>query len=246
MRLLRTWSGPFLAVFGLAALATTVLFASQNPLARWILTEALTPARVLPLVGLGAAFALFDVHSLIKALLLFAVGIGGGLYGEDWLRSMVENISGAATHLFLMGPLGYLAAGVMLLFGAHGRAFIAPVCAAIFGIVLGFTIKLTDPSMHAPAYIWTPLLIAFWIAGTVMLTLRAFGSGRLTIFGPIFGSWLIAIGLLYGGASLIPKREPQTPLPPATTGDKRSIPGLSAPSRPGTFPHANDERFPQP
>ncbi len=249
VRLLLTWSGPALAVLGLAALTATALFVNQSPLAHWILTETLTPAHVLPLVGLGTAFALLRASSLVKALVLFALGIGVGLYGEDRLRSVIENVPGAATHLSLTGPLYYLAAGMMLVCGSRWRIFIAPFCATIFGAVLGFTIKLTDPSMHEPAYIWTPLLIAFWIAGTVMLTLRIFGGGWFIIFCPIFGSWLIAIGLLYGGASLTPKREPYAPeiaLPPATApGVERPIHGLPVPDRSAPFPSAN-ERFRQP
>jgi hypothetical protein len=42
--------------------------------------------------------------------------------------------------------------------------------------------------------------------------LRAFRRGWFSIFGRILGSWLLAIGLLYGGASLVPpKRQPPPP-----------------------------------
>jgi hypothetical protein len=49
-----------------------------------------------------------------------------------------------------------------------------------------------------------PLLIACWIVGAVILTLRAFRRGWFVIFGRILGSWLFAIGLLYGGAARAP------------------------------------------
>jgi hypothetical protein len=76
------------------------------------------------------------------------------------------------------------------------------------------SVKLTGPSLHDPAFTWTPVLIAFWIVAAVSLPLRTFWNGWFPIFGRVFGSWLIAIGCLYGGASLMPKREPLPQIAP--------------------------------
>jgi hypothetical protein len=240
-----------LAALGLLVLATATLFAGQSPLARWTLSETLAPARVLPLFGLGAAFALIGARALMAALLLFAFGIATGLLAEDRLLWALDTVPGAATHLFLTTPIAYLAAGAALVASARWREWLTPVGAAIFGAMLGLTIKLTDPSLHEPAYTVAPVLIAFWILGAVALTLRAFRRGWFAIFGRILGSWLIAIGLLYGGASLIPKRQPPPPavaLPPASApapGAERAIPGLPVPDQPAPFPGGID-RFRQP
>jgi hypothetical protein len=51
-----------------------------------------------------------------------------------------------------------------------------------------------------------PVLVAFWIVAAVSLTLRAFRRDWFAIFGRILGSWLLAIGILYGGVSLLPPR----------------------------------------
>ena len=148
--------------------------------------------------------------------------------------------------MFFTGPISYLAAGAALVAGARWREWLAPAAALIVGAMLALTIKLTDPSLHEPAYTWTPVLIALWIVAAVTLTLRAFRRGWFTIFGRILGSWLLAIGLLYGGASLVPpKRQPPPPamaLPPAP-GAERAIPGLPAPDEP--LP-GGGERFKQP
>jgi hypothetical protein len=150
--------------------------------------------------------------------------------------------------LFLTGPISYLAAGVALVASMRWRTFVAPVASMIFGTMLGLTIKLTDPSLHEPAFTWTPLLAACWVIAAAALTLRAFRRGWFSIFGRILGSWLIAIGLLYGGASLLPpKREPPPPavaLPPAP-GAERAIPGLPVPDEPAPFPGGGDH-FKQP
>ena len=226
-----------MAALGLVAVAAAALIANQSPLARWMLTETLAPARILPLIGLGAAFALIGLRALTAALALFGLGIVAGIVGQDRLLAILDMLPRAATHLFFTGPISYLAAGVALVAAARWREWLAPAAALIVGAMLALTIKLTDPSLHEPAYTWTPVLIAFWIVAAVTLTLRAFRRGWFTIFGRILGSWLLAIGLLYGGASLVPpKRQPPPPamaLPPAPSpGAERAIPGLPVPDEP--------------
>lgn len=202
-----------MAGLGLIAVAAAALVANENPLARWTLTETLAPARVLPLIGLGAAFALIGARATIIAVLLFALGIAGGLVAQDRLLAILDLVPRAATHLFFTGPISYLAAGAALVAGARWREGLTPAAALIVGAMLALTIKLTDPSLHEPAYTWTPVLIAFWIVAAVTLTLRAFRRGWFAIFGRILGSWLLAIGLLYGGASLVPPKRQPSPVP---------------------------------
>jgi hypothetical protein len=215
------WGGPALAALGLIAVAALTLLPAlrESPLTRWILTETLAPARVLPLIGLGAAFGLIGVRVFIASLLLFAFGIAGGLFAEDRLLWVLDTVPRAATHLFLTGPISYLAAGAALVSSARLRSYVVPAAAAIFGAMLGLTIRLTDPSLHDPAFTWTQVLTAFWIVAAVSLPLRAFWRGWFPIFGRILGSWLLAIGLLYGGASLVPQR--RLPAPP-TAGTPES------------------------
>jgi hypothetical protein len=233
-----------LAALGLFAIATLALLpaANQNPLTRWLLTETLAPARVLPLIGLGVAFALVGARLFMAALVLFACGIAGGLRAEYWLLWTLDLIPGAATHLFLAEPINYLAAGAALIASTRWRNYVAPIAAVVFGATLALTTRLTDPSLHESAFTVAPVLIAFWIVIAVSLTLRAFRRGWFLIFSRILGSWLIAIGILYGGASLVPKREPPPPtIPPPSSpepmpGPDSTIPGLPTPGQPGPFP----------
>lgn len=238
---------------GLLALAAIALLpvAKESPLGRWILAETLAPARVLPLIGLAGAFALIGKRSLAAAVVLFGLGIAAGLAAEDRLLRILDVMPQAATHLFLVGPIAYLAAGAALIAGENLRTYLAPLAALIVGAMLALAIKLTDPSLHVPAYTWTPILIAYWIVAGAALTLRALRRGWFSIFGRILGSWLVTIGLLYGGASLMPQRQPPpiaTQPPPETAAPPnfdRSIPGLPTPDQPGSFP-GGDNRIPQP
>jgi len=201
-----------LGVIGIAAIA---LMASASPLARWTLAETLAPQRVLPLLGLGAAFGMGGARTLGAAFLLLGVGLIVGFAAQDRLLQMLDVFPQAAIHLFMTGPISYLAAGAALASGKRLGTWLTPITALVVGAMLALVIKLTDPSLHEPAYTWTPVLIAFWIVGGVSMTLRAFWRSWFAIFGRILGSWLLAIGLLYGGASLVPKRQPPpaAPLP---------------------------------
>jgi hypothetical protein len=232
----RNWSGPALAVLGLAAIAAAALLPGlrESPLGRWTLMETLAPARVLPLIGLGAAFGLLAGRAFIAALLLFGIGIVIGMVAEDRLLWVLDSVPRAATDLFMTGPISYLAAGAALVASKKWRSIVALAAAIIVGAMQALMIKLTDPSLHEPVFTWTPVLISVWIVVSVSLTLRVFRREWFIIAGRILGSWLIAIGLLYGGASLVPNRgllvPPSTgPLnPPDSTplpGDRR-LPGL--------------------
>lgn len=238
-----------MAALGLIAIAAAALVPGlrESQLARWILSETLAPVNVLPLIGLGAAFGLIGLRALLAALVLFALGIAAGLLAEDRLLQLLYPIPGAATHLFLTGPISYLAAGVALVVSARWRTYAAPPAAALFGAMTGLAVRLTDPSLHERAYTFTPVLAVVWIVLAVALGLRGFWRSWFLIFGRILGSWMLAIGLLYGGAALVPKRvapPPAVALPPASApGGERAIPGLPAPEGPSPFP---GEGFKQP
>jgi hypothetical protein len=250
------WSGPILAGLGLCGIAAIALLPAvkENPLARWLLSESLSPARVLPMIGLGAAFALVGRRVLSAGIVLFGLGIVGGLFAEDRLLSVLDAVPQAATHLFLTGPISYFVVGAALASGERMRVFLAPIAALILGSMLALAIKLTDPSLHEPAYTGTPVLVACWIVAAVVVTLRVLRRGWFSIFGRILGSWLVAIGLLYGGASILPKRQPAPPPPMARpqtsanappSGFEQAIPGLPNPEQPGPFP-GGDNQTPQP
>jgi hypothetical protein len=247
----KTWSGPALATLGLFGIIAVALLATQSPFANWILTDVFAPERVLPLIGLGVACGLVRMRIFAATLLLFVLGIVVGSAGQDWLLWVLYNVPEAPTHLFLTGPISCLAIGLALVPGARLLAWLLPVGSIIVGAMLSLAIMLTDPSLHDPAFTWTPLLAAFWIVAAISLTLRAFRQDWFPIFGRILGSWLLAIGLLYGGAELAPVFRP--PPPPTNTMQEstrgmemsRPTPSPPPPESPGFFP-GGVERPPQP
>ena len=205
--------------------------ADGSPLARWILAEVLTAERMLPLIGLGVVCGLIGPLSLAAAALLFALGIAGGLLAEDPLLRLLDHIPQAATHLFFAGPIAFLAVGAALAAGSRTWSWLGPGAALIVGAMAALMVKMTDPTLHQPAYTWTPILIACWIVIAVALTLRGYQSKWIAIFARILGSWLLAIGLLYGGASLLPKPVSGSPAITAPSAPKYApLPGFDGTS----------------
>jgi hypothetical protein len=226
-----------LVALGLVGIAVTALMAKESPFARYFLLEALAPERVLPLIGLGAACGQVGTRSFSTALLMFGLGILLGSVGQDWLLWVLYNLPGSPIYLFLTGPISCLAIGVTLLPGARLLPWLLPIGSIVAGAMLSLAIFLNDPSLHEPAFILTPVLAAFWIVAAVALTVRAFWRGWVAIFGRILGSWLVAIGLLYGGASLLPVLKPPPPSVDTQGAEiNRTIPGRPEPEQPAFSP----------
>jgi hypothetical protein len=149
------------------------------------------------------------------------------------------------------GPISCLAIGIALVPGARLLPWLLPISSIIAGAMLSLAIFLNDPSLHEPAFILMPVLAAFWTVAAVALTVRAFLRSWFAIFGRILGSWLVAIGLLYGGASLLPVLEPPPPMTDtsreSTRGAEvnRTIPGRPEPEQPAFSP-GGFEKPPQP
>jgi hypothetical protein len=235
--MLKAWGGPALAATGAVVLAAVEFLpaTAQSTLAWWIATSALAPVRVLPLLGLGVALALVDFYLCAGSLLLFGCGISVGFITQDRFVAALAALPQAASHDFLTGPVSCLAIGLALAAGARMCRWLLPFAALIAGAMLVFAIRVTDPSLHDWRFPLAGITIAMWIVAAITLIVRAFRRDWFVIPGRILGSWLITIGLLYGGASLIPRRSLPPP-PPATPqaappGFEREIPGIVAPEQ---------------
>ncbi|MCB9948400.1 MAG: hypothetical protein H6842_11300 [Rhodospirillaceae bacterium] len=232
------WAGPALLLLGAAAVAALAALpdAGQGKLDWWLQSSALTPERILPLVGMGVGLMLAGPRLWIAALVVFAAGIGAGFVAKDQILATLGMIPNAPIRLYYVGPIGCIAAGLALVPGAGLRPWLLPVAAFVVGAALALTISLTDPSFDDATIRWTGVLIGVWITAGIGLTGQAFRRPWVTIAGRILGSWLIAIGALYGGASLVPPPDPppepaavpQTAAPAPSRG-----PAYSGPSYPG-------------
>lgn len=211
---------PCLTALGLLAAAAIALApaAERSTLIWWILSSALAPERILPLVGLGVALSLADRRYSLGALALFGGGIAVGFFSKDWLLSALEAIPRATSHHFLTGPISSVTIGVALVLpAARLRSRLLLFAAAVAGTMLAIAIEVTDPSLHDVAIPLAGVIVGSWIVVAVSLTVRAFWRTWFPIPARILGSWLIAIGLLYGGAVLIQKQKSALPLPTEST-----------------------------
>ena len=191
--------------------------ADANPLAWWIATSALRPDRLLPLAGLGVALGLMRPFGFVAGALGLLAGIALGFAYYEHLLAPLWVLPRAAESNFLTGPAAALAAGLALIAPKRLRESIIAPLALLVGIAAALAIIVTDPSVRDPSNRIAGVVIAVWLAASVALTVRAFRRAWFDIAGRIFGSWLIAIALLYGGAALVPLRERPAPPPEETS-----------------------------
>jgi hypothetical protein len=199
------WSGPVVAAFGLLLIVLITLTQQQSFFGQWFLSQALAPERILPIVGLGFASGLVSLRIFFTALVLLILGILVGFAVYDRLIFLLFVVWNPPSDFSVTGsvavPISCLAAGLSLLPRERLRAWLLPVAALVAGTMLAIAIFLNDSSEGDPLFTYSPLVVAFWIIISVSLTVRAFRHNWLVIFGRILGSWTLAIGVLYGGAS---------------------------------------------
>jgi hypothetical protein len=218
----RRWGGPVLALIGAAIIAAIVLqpAASESPLSWWILNSALTPERLLPLIGFGVALGFVSRQVFFGGFLLFGGGVAAGFILHDQLLAPFWTIPNMAPHNFVTGPIASTVVGIALVAGNNLRRWLLPPAALVAGVMQALAIVVTDPSLHDPTNRISGVLIAIWIVSAISLSLRTVRRAWFEVASRIFGSWLIAIGLLYGGAALLPKRElPALSFPPSPEED---------------------------
>lgn len=231
------WSGPALTALGLLTVAAIALTpaAGRSTLMWWILSSALAPERVLPLIGLGVALALVDRRFSFGALALFCGGLAVGFFRKDWLLSILEAIPRATSHHFLTGPISTVIVGVALLLSAArlGSWFLL-IAATVAGSMLAIAIEVSDLSLHDVTIPLAGVIVGFWIVVAISLTVRAFWRIWFPIPARFLGSWLIAIGLLYGGAALMPRQK--SAFPPSNQSTPNIIPFPGPDRLPPEFP----------
>jgi hypothetical protein len=189
------------AAFGLLLIVLITLTQQQKFFYQWLLSQALEPEQILPIVALGFAFGLVSLQIFFTALVLLIIGILCGFAAYDGVIFLLYIVWNPPSELSVSGPISYLFAGLPLLCRERVRAWLLPVAAFVEGMTLAIAILLNDPSQGDPLFTFSPLVIAFWTIIAVSLTVRAFRHNWLVIFGRILGSWTVAIGVLYGGAS---------------------------------------------
>ena len=194
----------------------------------WLVHSAVQPERVLPLFGFGLALALVGIPVGFVSLIGLAVGTVAGLAGGETWDMVFASVPSAFENAYYTGAMACIAVGIALIAGTHIRRVFLPIAGMCLGAMLGLCIVLTNPELGNRTVPFVGLFYGIWLVGTVCLTTTAFRQQWFSISARILGSWLLAIGILYGGTSVFKKPVPLQPLP--------SIIDLSnKPTQPGSF-----------
>lgn len=229
---MKRWAGPVLALPGLLAIAA---LAAQDPGARgmiagWVLTSAFSLERVVPLLGLGVALALLDRRRSWSALAIFVAGAVIGFKLRPWFTAALDGVPQAAAHLLLSGPISNVAAGLLLIAPQWARNWLFAPVAALAGAMLAVATGLTDPTVNGLVVPCAGVAIGMWIVAVAALMAGAIDHPWFVTAARIAGSWLLAAGLLYGSAVLIPRHinldQPVLPQEAPSDGFGKKPPGL--------------------
>jgi hypothetical protein len=215
-----------LAPVGLAGLAITAAMALHAPAERGLaeagaVSVLLAAGRALPLVGVGLALGLSPRRPTAIGGLLLLLGYSVAIVEKERLLDALVSVPGSSARLFLVQPAACVVAGMALILPRRLRPWALPPLAAVFGGLIGFAIKLNDPGPRDLGFASGATVAVLWLVMVAGLLARRLDGRWLQILAPIAGSWLIAIGLLLGGASLVQ---------PAPTDS--AAPALAAPTTP--------------
>ncbi len=202
---LARWAGPTLGLLGAIAIALIALqpLGSRSLVSWWIIERALSPEKALPLIGFGAAMSLLSRSQSVVSTIAFLAGAVLGFEIENRFITIMAFAPNAADHLFLTGAFSSIAAGLLLIAPIRARPWLAVPIALLIGAMLAVVIVLTDPTMDSRQVSFVGVGLGLWVVVVTALSARAFYRSWFPIALRIVGSWLLAIGLLYGGVSLV-------------------------------------------
>ena len=205
-------AGLGLGLAGFVAILAQLALSGQS-FADLPLASLLTAERLLPLFGLGLLFGQLRRRSLAISLVLLVAGAAAGIVWREAFFLRMAAVPGAGAHMFLTGPLACVLIGLPLVLPRAVRPWLALPLIAPASALLAIATVLGDPTLHAQGYLTSALSAEALLVAAVALVAAGLDRPWLSIAVRIFASWLIAIGLLYGGAHLASKRAALEPPP---------------------------------
>lgn len=167
-----------------------------------VLAGRLAGELLLPALGLGFAAGASGTSLLLLGPALL-VGAWLGDLAQPLFLESVTRLPNAATHAFLTGPVAGLGVGIALFLPAGPLARVATALAACLAAAMAaIAIPLVDPSFHDAA---VPVLAAAALLALVLLCFalaRALPPQARRLGARILGAWVLAVALLYGGATI--------------------------------------------
>lgn len=205
-------AGLALALAGLVAILAAFASSGRN-WADFPLAALVTAERLLPLFGLGLLLGALRGRAMALALPLLVAGAVLGILFREVFFERMASVPGAGAHMFLTGPLACVLIGLPLVLPRSIRPWFALPLLAPASAVLAIATVLGDPTLHARSYLPSALAAQAFLVAVIALVAAGLDRPWLAIGVRIFASWLIAIGLLYGGAHLASKRNALEPPP---------------------------------
>ncbi|MCQ8782918.1 hypothetical protein [Mangrovibrevibacter kandeliae] len=182
----------------------------------WLRHSAVQPSFLLPLIGCGLASRRLRALPLLAAACLFAAGLTAGLFGGTAWDRVFAGIPAAFEQRFYSAPIATIAIGAALVAPGRIRPLVLPPASFCVGAAIGLCVMLTNPTLGIRLVPITGILFSLWLIAGVTLSVRGMDARWPDVAIRIFGSWMIAIGVLYGGASLF-KKPTRLELAPPTT-----------------------------
>lgn len=215
----RPWTGAVALLSGallIAGLAAVPVL--QLPTAAWWLVHSASkPSLLLPLAGFGLATGVVGRGIGIAAAFGFTIGLGLGFAdGDPWDRIFAP-VPHAFENQYYSAPVAAIAVGLTLISPRFLRGLLLPVAAICVGAMMALCIVLTDPEIGDRSVPVTGIAFAVWLIVSLHACARQFHLPRIDVGVRIVGSWMIAIGALYGGANLFKQPTRLDLQPPSVT-----------------------------
>jgi hypothetical protein len=229
------WLGLALGSAGAIMLYAVVRASPADDTLRfWMLSQGIRPQHLLPLAGIGAALGLATPRLRLVGAFASLVGAALAFLLYRPLLEPLWAIPNIATHQFLVAPASAIAAGMALLCTRRCATLVLPVSSFAIGMATALHGVVSDPSLGTIVVRVAGGGVALWMVGSIMLIASSLKTAGWS--GPaasIFGSWLCAIGLIYGSFVLIPKHSAY-PNPDALSSGAGPVPDI------GLVPEPND------
>lgn len=180
---------------------------------------------ILPLIGIAVVLGQLPQKQRLWAAIALVLGAGAGLQFRETLYSLMAPVPGAASHLFLTGPIACALTGLVLILPPNRRSWLALVLLPSAAAAIAIATRLSDPALFAGHYLPAAFALQASILVAVAWPVSEFSHPALHIAARILGSWMLAVALLYGGAyvagketGLIPPPFPPIPAEALATG----------------------------
>ncbi|KPF41618.1 hypothetical protein [Rhizobium sp. AAP43] len=195
----------------------------------------LTVEHILPLVGLGLLFGQVSNRIRLAACLMLAVGGLVGITFREAFYLLLSPVPGAASHLFLTGPIASALAGMALVLPPRYRPPVFILVAPVIGGASALATWLGDPALFAPLYLPSAFTLQALLVVCIAVPAAQFRAVPAITASRIVASWMIAVALLYGGAYLAGKDRDLMPPTLARLPVEGAFPGFDGLPPPEAF-----------